>query len=344
MSENTGPAISFGNVGQAPWYKKPPFASQTAYVTLAFVVITLLVAAFAHNFLSHGNLLNTSKNFSYIAIVGLGSTLVIITGGIDLSVGSVMALVAVSTVIFMRLGSESLLAGIPYAVMIFAVLGGILLAALIGLINGLLIAKIKLSPFVTTLGMLSICRGATYVITQGRGQAPNGPNVDAFYSATDGMILGLPVPLAYMLIFAIIMGVALRHTRWGRYVFVLGGNERAAQLTGVAVDRVKISVYVLCAMSAGFAGILIAGWLGSAPSNLAQGYELKIIAASVIGGADLAGGVGGPVGAIIGSALIEVIRNGLALFGADTYWEQVFVGAIIIMAVLVDKLRTRQPE
>ena len=244
----------------------------------------------------------------------------------------------------MRVFTGSFLASIPYAVMIAAVCGGMALAAFVGLVNGLLIAKLKLSPFVTTLGMLSICRGATYVITQGRGQAPDGPNVDAFYSLTDGKIFGLPVPLAYLLVLALIMGVALRHSRWGRYVFVLGGNERAAQLTGVAVDRVKISVYVLCAMSAGFAGILIAGWLGSAPSNLAQGYELKIIAASVIGGADLAGGVGGPVGAIIGSALIEVIRNGLALFGADTYWEQVFVGSIILMAVLVDKLRTREPE
>jgi len=276
--------------------------------------------------------------------VGLGSTLVIITGGIDLSVGSVMALVAVMTAILMRMGSASFLAGIPYAVMIVAVAGGLLLAAMVGLINGLLIAKLGLSPFVTTLGMLSICRGATYVITQGRGQAPDGPNVDTFYALTDGKILGFPVPLAYLLVLAVIMAVALRHTRWGRYVFVLGGNERAAQLTGVAVARVKISVYVLCALSAGFAGILIAGWLGSAPANLAQGYELKIIAASVIGGADLAGGVGGPLGAIIGSALIEVIRNGLALIGADTYWEQVFVGSIIIAAVLVDKLRTREPE
>ena len=177
-----------------------------------------------------------------------------------------------------------------------------------------------------------------------QGQAPTGPQVDTFYSLTDGKLFGLPVPLVYVLILAVIMGVALRHSRWGRYVFVLGGNEKAAKLTGVPVDRVKISVYVLCALSAGFAGILITGWLGSAPANLATGYELKIIAASVIGGADLAGGVGGPVGAVIGSALIEVIRNGLALFGADTYWEQVFVGTIIILAVLVDRIRTREPE
>lgn len=344
MSQDVVQPVTFDNVGQARWYKRGPLSSQTAYVAAALVVITLLVSVFAHNFLSHANLLNTSKNFSYIAIVGLGSTLVIITGGIDLSVGSVMALVAVMTAILMRLGSATFLAGIPYAVMIVAVAGGLLLAAFIGLVNGLLISKIKLSPFVTTLGMLSICRGVTYVITQGRGQAPDGPYVDTFYALTDGQIFGFPVPLAYLLVLALVMGVALRHTRWGRYVFVLGGNERAAQLTGVAVARVKISVYVLCALSAGFAGILIAGWLGSAPANLAQGYELKIIAASVIGGADLAGGVGGPLGAIIGSALIEVIRNGLALFGADTYWEQVFVGSIIIMAVLVDKLRTREPE
>ena len=344
MSQDAAQPVSFDNVGLAPWYKRGPLSSQTAYVALALVVITLLVSVFAHNFLSYGNLLNTSKNFSYIAIVGLGSTLVIITGGIDLSVGSVMALVAVMTAILMRVATGTFLAQIPYAVMIAAVAGGLLLAALIGVLNGLLIAKLKLSPFVTTLGMLSICRGATYVITQGRGQAPDGPYVDTFYALTDGKLLGVPVPLVYLLAFALIMGIALRHTRWGRYVFVLGGNERAGQLTGVAVNRVKISVYVLSALSAGFAGILIIGWLGSAPSNLAQGYELKIIAASVIGGADLAGGVGGPVGAIIGSALIEIIRNGLALFGADTYWEQVFVGSIIIMAVLVDKLRTREPE
>ncbi len=344
MSQNVAGPLSFGNVGQARWWKRGALASQTAYVALAFVVITVLVAIFANHFLSTGNLLNTSKNFSYIAIVALGSTLVIITGGIDLSVGSVMALVAVLTAMLMKIFSTTALAGIPHAVWIVSVLCGLGAAALVGLINGLLIAKVRLSPFVTTLGMLSICRGITYVITQGRGQAPTGPQVDTFYALTDGKVLGLPVPLVYLAILAIVMGVALRHTRWGRYVFVLGGNERAAQLTGVAVARIKISVYVLCAMSAGFAGILIAGWLGSAPANLALGYELKIIAASVIGGADLAGGVGGPLGAVIGSALIEVIRNGLALFGADTYWEQVFVGTIIILAVLVDRVRTREAE
>ncbi|MDX7949830.1 ABC transporter permease [Lichenihabitans sp. Uapishka_5] len=344
MSDSVADPLSFSNVRERRWYKHSGFSSQTAYVATAFVAIAALVAIFAPHFLSTGNLLNTSKNFSYIAIVALGSTLVIITGGIDLSVGSTMALVAVVTTIVMKALAGTAVAAVPYLGITLAVVCGLGLAAFIGLINGLLIAKVRLSPFVTTLGMLSICRGATYVITQGRGQAPGGPQVNTFYAVTDGRLFGLPVALVYVLVLALIMGVVLRHTRWGRYVFVLGGNERAAKLTGVSVSRVKISVYVLCAMSAGLAGILIAGWLGSAPANLALGYELKIIAASVIGGADLAGGVGGPVGAVIGAALIEVIRNGLALFGADTYWEQVFVGTIIILAVLVDRLRSREPE
>ncbi len=344
MSQNVAEPLTFSNVGERRWYRHSGLSSQTAYVAAAFVVIPALVAIFAHNFLSYGNLLNTSKNFSYIAIVALGSTLVIITGGIDLSVGSVMALVAVLTAITMKSLAGTAVASVPYLGITLAAICGLAVSALIGFVNGILIARVRLSPFVTTLGMLSICRGITYVITQGRGQAPGGPQVNTFYALTDGKLFGLPVPLVYLLVLAVIMGVVLRHTRWGRYVFVLGGNERAAKLTGVSVSRVKISVYMLCAMSAGFAGILIAGWLGSAPANLALGYELKIIAASVIGGADLAGGVGGPAGAVIGAALIEVIRNGLALFGADTYWEQVFVGTIIILAVLVDRLRSREPE
>ena len=344
MTDKVADPLSFGNVGTARWWKRGVLASQTAYVAVALIVITALVAAFAHNFLSTGNLLNTSKNFSYIGIVALGSTLVIITGGIDLSVGSVMALVAVLTAMLMKVFATTALASIPYAGITAAVVCGLGVAVIVGMVNGLLIAKLGLSPFVTTLGTLSVCRGVTYVITQGRGQSPAGPYVDTFYALTDGKVLGLPIPLVYLAILAVIMGIALRHTRWGRYVFVLGGNEKAAQLTGVSVVRVKVSVYVLCALGAGFAGILIAGWLGSAPANLALGYELKIIAASVIGGADLAGGVGGPAGAIIGAALIEIIRNGLALFGADTYWEQVFVGTIIILAVLVDRIRTREPE
>lgn len=190
--------------------------------------------------------------------------------------------------------------------------------------------------------MLSICRGLTYVVTQGRGQAPSGPYVADFLALTNGRVGGLPAPALYMLVLAVVLGLALRHTAWGRHLYAVGGNETAAMRTGVRVARVKVGAYVLCSLSAGLTGILLAGWLGSAPANLANGYELRVIAASVIGGANLAGGAGGPVGAVVGSALIEVIRNGLVLGRVDAYWQDALIGLIIILAVLVDRLRTRE--
>jgi ribose transport system permease protein len=291
-------------------------------------------------FLSPGNLANVAKNFSFVGIVTLGVTLVIVTGGIDLSVGSTMALAAITCAIVMQAMSGTAIESIPLAGMIVSLVAGLGVAVLIGLANGLLIAKVGLSPFVTTLGMLSIVRGLAYAVTEGRGQAPTGADVNLFYDLTDGNIAGVPVAVIYLLVLAAILGVVLHHTAFGRHVFALGGNEKAAALTGVAVERVKIAVYVLSALSAGFAGILMVGWLGSAPANLATGYELTIIAAAVIGGANLTGGVGGPAGAVIGALLIEVIRNGLVLAGINAYWQIVLVGAIIILAVLVDRMRT----
>jgi ribose transport system permease protein len=275
-----------------------------------------------------------------VGIVTLGVTLVIITGGIDLSVGSTMALAAITCAIVMQALSGTAFDTIPLAGMVVSLGAGLGAALLIGLANGLLIARVGLSPFVTTLGMLSIVRGLAYAVTEGRGQAPTGPDVNLFYEITDGNIAGVPVAVIYLLVLAAIIGIVLHHTAFGRHVFALGGNEKAAALTGVAVERVKIAVYVLSSLSAGFAGILMVGWLGSAPANLATGYELTIIAAAVIGGANLSGGIGGPAGAVIGALLIEVIRNGLVLAGINAYWQIVLVGGIIILAVLVDRVRT----
>ena len=329
----------FGNVGRAAWWRSGFFASQTAYVLLAFLLITAGIAVVAENFLTPANLLRTSQNFSYIGIVALGATLVIITGGIDLSVGSVMALIAVVAMVFMKALAA---AGFGPLAMPLALVGALACAGLIGLVNGLLIARVGLSPFVVTLGMLSVCRGLTYVVTKGRSQAPGGEGVDLFYAITNGTLLGLPIPLVYLLVGAAVMGLVLHHTALGRHIFAIGGNEKAAALTGVPVERVKVGVYVISSLLAGFAGILMSGWLGAAQANLATGYELTIIAAAVIGGANLAGGAGGPVGAVIGAALIEVIRNGLVLAGADAYWQVTVIGAIIIFAALVDRLRSRR--
>lgn len=331
----------FTNIRRVAWHRRGFLSSQTAYVTLAFVVITLGVAVLAGNFTSVNNLLNISRNLSYIALISLGMTVVIITGGIDLSVGAVTALVAVCTMIVMRWVTEAGI-GVPGAGLVLPIAAGLGIAAFVGWLNGMMVARVGLSPFVTTLGMLSICRGLTYVITQGRGQPPIGPDLPAFLAITNGSIFGLPASVAYMLVAAVVLGWALHQTSWGRHLFAIGGNEQAAIRTGVRVTRVKVSAYVLCSLSAGLTGVLLTGWLGSAPANLASGYELRVIAASVIGGANLAGGAGGPIGAVIGAALIEVIRNGLVLGRVDAYWQDALIGLIIILAVLVDKLRTRQ--
>jgi ribose transport system permease protein len=327
---------------RSAWWRRSMPQTQTAYVAIAFAALIVVISILAPVFMTPRNLLNISKNFSFIALMSLGETLVIISGGIDLSVGSVCALSAVVTLMLMRLLSATAAAQVLGATIALATLLALVLAALIGLVNGLLIARIRLSPFVTTLGMLSVARGMTYVLTQGRAQYPVGPDVALFTRFANGTVLGLPTQLVYLLVLAVLMALALRHLVWGRHLYAVGGNAQAAALTGVRVPRVVVSVYVLSGLAAGFSGVLIAGWLGAAPANLATGYELRVIAAAVIGGANLAGGVGGAAGAVIGAALIEVIRNGFVLIGANTYWEEVFVGVIIIIAVLVDQLRTRR--
>ena len=329
-------------VTRPAWRRRGLPQTQTAYVAVAFAVLIVVIWVLAPVFMTPRNLLNISKNFSFIALMSLGETLVIISGGIDLAVGSVCALSAVVTMMLMRFLSDTTAAQLPGATIALAVLLALTLAGLIGLVNGLLIARVRLSPFVTTLGMLSVARGMTYVLTQGRAQYPTGPDIALFTRFANGAVLGLPTPLLYLLVLAVMMGLALRHLVWGRHLYAVGGNAQAAALTGVRVPRVVVSVYVLSGLAAGFSGVLIAGWLGAAPANLATGYELRVIAAAVIGGANLAGGVGRAAGAVIGAALIEVIRNGFVLIGANTYWEEVFIGVIIIIAVLVDQLRTRR--
>ena len=335
------PALLPARLRPAWWHRGMP-QTQTAYVAVAFAALIVVIWILAPVFMTSRNLLNISKNFSFIALMSLGETLVIISGGIDLSVGSVCALSAVVTLMLMRFLSATAAAQVPGATIALAVLLALALAALIGLVNGVLIARVRLSPFVTTLGMLSVARGMTYVLTQGRAQYPVGPDVAGFTRFANGAVLGLPTQLVYLLVLAVLMALALRHLVWGRHLYAVGGNAQAAALTGVRVPRVVVSVYVLSGLAAGFSGVLIAGWLGAAPANLATGYELRVIAAAVIGGANLAGGAGGAAGAVIGAALIEVIRNGFVLIGANTYWEEVFVGVIIIIAVLVDQLRTRR--
>ncbi len=337
-----GPNVqTFSNVGETKFWQRGFLASQSAYVLAALVVLMIVMSLLSPNFLTAGNLSNITRNFSFIAIATLGITLVIITGGIDLSVGSTIALSATVTSIVMSSMATANFYPFPGSALVLSVLAGLAAAGAVGLFNGLTIAKLKLSPFVTALGTLSMVRGVVYVATQGRGAFPTGPDKELFLLVTAGKVFDVvPIAFIYLLICALVMWVALNHTAWGKHVFAIGSNESAGRLTGVNVDRVKIQVYVLCSLAAGVNGIIISGWLGSAPANLATAYELTIIAAAVIGGANLAGGVGGAAGAIIGCILIEVIRNGLVLARVDPYWQQALVGAIIVAAVLVDRLRS----
>jgi ribose transport system permease protein len=217
---------------------------------------------------------------------------------------------------------------------------------IVGAINGVLIAYVGIPPFVATLGMLSFARSLAMVASNNTVVFQFGPDHDKLlYLGGGALLFGISNPVIYMIVLALITGFALRWTRFGRYVFSIGGNEKAAVLTGVPVRKIKVAVYMISALSAGIAGVIETGWLGAVTTNLGAGMELQVIAAAVIGGANLAGGIGTAFGALVGSALIEIIRNSLGLLGINAFWQGAFVGAFIIVAVSFDRIRNfRQAE
>ncbi|MGA8655602.1 MAG: ABC transporter permease [Chthoniobacterales bacterium] len=295
----------------------------------ALALMLLVLAVFIPQFRAIGNLTNITRNFSFVGIVALGMTLVILTGGIDLSVGSIWGVSAVVT-------ASLLTGGWP---LIAAIVTGLIVAAAVGLLNGLCITRLHMSPFVPTLATLSIARSLALIITRGRPISIYGQQQEVFLWIGGGDILGVPNPFILFVIMAVIFWILLSRTVWGRHVYAVGGNERTARLTGLNVDRLKVVVYVLSAICAGIAGVIQVSYLSSATADLGTGEELAVIAATVIGGTNLAGGEGTILGTVIGAIILEVLRNGLLLFGVDPYWQGVFVGAVIILAVSVDYFR-----
>lgn len=313
---------------------------QTFWVSLAAVIAFIVLSISSDVFATQQNLFNVTRNFAFVAIIGLGMTAVIITGGIDLSVGAVLALSGM--VIGMTMN-----AGMPFWEAALLALG---VALLVGFINGVMIAYVGMPPFVVTLGMLSIARSLAMVLSDNRMVYEFGPDQGQLTTLGGGFVnLGLPFleaikipnPVLFLIAMTVLLSLALRWTRWGRYLFAIGGNEEASNLTGVPVRRIKVSVYMYCSLCAGVAGILEVGWLGTITTGLGQGMELTVIAAAVIGGANLSGGIGTAFGAVVGAALIELIRNSLTLLGISTFWQGTFVGTFIIVAVLFDRLRSR---
>ncbi|HEV7283995.1 MAG TPA: ABC transporter permease, partial [Kaistia sp.] len=193
---------------------------------------------------------------------------------------------------------------------------------------------------VVTLGMLSVARSMALVLSNNKMVYQFGPDQALLLQLGGGTTLGIANPLIVLAVMALIAGFVFRWTGWGRHIFAIGGNEQAAVLTGVPVKRIKVGVYVISALTAGIAGVLMTGWLGSVTTNLGTGMELTVIAATVIGGANLAGGVGTAFGAVVGAALIEVIRNSLILLGISTFWQGAFVGSFIVIAVAFDRIRS----
>ncbi len=316
-------------------------ASQAFWVTIALVVICVIMGVWQPaSFATFDNFFNITRNFSFIGIMALGMVAVIATGGIDLSVGSVMGLVAVVCGLVLQAGS-------PWWA---AVLIGLAAGGIVGAINGVLVAYVGLSSFVVTLGMLSVARSVAVVLSGNRMIYEFGPGGPAFKVLGSGRLdlfrmgestLSLSYPLLVLIILTAAFAVVLKMTAWGRYILAIGGNENAALLTGVPVKRVKVQCYVASGLAAALAAVLNVGWSGSAINALGTGYELLAISAAVIGGANLLGGHGSAYGALIGAALIFVIRNALLMAGVDSNWQGTFVGVFLVTAVYLGKIRAK---
>ncbi|WP_271897900.1 ABC transporter permease [Candidatus Phyllobacterium onerii] len=311
-------------------------SSQTFWVLVAVILACIFLSFATDSFATSKNLYNITRNVTFVAIIALGMTLVIITGGIDLSVGSVLCLCSMILGVVMHAG---------YSIEV-GIAASIATALIIGACHGLLIAYIGMPPFVVTLATLSIARSLAMVASGNTVVFQFGPDHDKLLALGGGAwFFGIANPVVYMVVLALLTGFILRWTRFGRYIYAIGGNEHAAVLTGVPVRQIKVAVYMISSLSAGIAGIIQTGWLGAITTNIGTGLELQVIAAAVIGGAALAGGVGTALGAIVGAALIEVIRNSLGLLGINAFWQGCFIGGAILFAVLFDRMRKfRQSE
>ncbi len=295
---------------------------------IGLIVFSIVISFLSDRFLTSSNAFNVLRQASINAILAVGMTFVILTGGIDLSVGSIFAFSGAMTAYLVGTGYN----------FIIAIIIGLLFGALIGLINGFFISKGKLQPFIVTLAMMTIFRGATLVFTNGKPiSAGSGQNADLFSKIGNGYIFGIPNPIIIMIIVIAIGYFILTKTTIGRYVYAIGGNEEATKLSGVNVTRVKLFVYGMSGLLSALAGIIITARLASAQPTAGTGYELDAIAAVVLGGTSLAGGVGSVLGTIVGVLIIGILNNALNLLNVTSYYQLLAKGLVILIAVLLDR-------
>ncbi len=306
---------------------------------IALLLLVVVMALLSDRFLTAGNIWNILRQISVNVCISVGMTLVILTAGIDLSVGSILAFSGAVTAGLLKHGTE-----IPFLnlfvgyTVLGAILAGILAGALLGLVNGIAITRFEVPPFIATLAMLTMARGMTMLWTQGFPITGLG---DTFGMIGTGWFLKIPVPVW---ISAVVVGggvFLVRKTRIGRYIYAVGGNEKAARLSGLNITRIKNFVYVVTGALSAVGGIIVTSRLDSAQPNAGVMYELDSIAAVVIGGTSLSGGRGSVIGTVQGALIIGILNNGLVLLNVSPFWQQVIKGFVILLAVIVDKMNAR---
>jgi ribose/xylose/arabinose/galactoside ABC-type transport system permease subunit len=294
---------------------------------LGFVALCAVLSILSPVFFTSSNLFNVALQASVIAVLAFGQTFVILSRGIDLSVGSVLALSgAVMATFTGRFGVA------------IGLIVGLLLGGILGTTNGVFVTRAKVAPFVATLAMLAVARGLTYIYTGGQPITVHSVGFNSFGQGTFGPV---PVPVVIMFVVFFISLLVLTQTRFGRYVYAIGSNPEVTRLAGVPIDRYVVAVYAISGMLAGLGALILTARLGTADPNIAVGYELDVIAAVVVGGTSLFGGRGGVFGTLIGALIIAVVGNGMVLLNINPFWTQAVKGAIILLAVLPDSLRRK---
>lgn len=296
---------------------------------LGLALIVIVLSIITNDFLTVSNIFNVLRQISINALIAFGMTFVILTGGIDLSVGSILALSSAISAGLMASGMDTWL----------AILIGLLAGAVMGAINGVVIAKGRVAPFIATLATMTIFRGLTLVYTQGR--PITGLNSD-FAILGKGFFLEIPMPVIWMLISFAILYFILRHTTFGRHVYALGSNEEATRLSGISTSKVKVMVYAISGLFAAISGVILTSRLNSAQPTAGTSYELDAIAAVVLGGTSLSGGNGWIVGTLIGAMIIGVLDNGLNPLNVSSFYQSVVKGAVILLAVLIDRSKAKK--
>ena len=297
------------------------------WIVLVAALMMAVLSLSSPYFMTLGNMTNLMKQVSIVAILAAGQAVVIISGGIDLSVGSILALSAVTIGWLIENGVDPRI----------ATCAGLAMGTLAGWINGMVITRGKIPPFIATLGMLGIARGMALVITKGVSYQVLEP---LFLFIGNSKVLGLPVPLYFVVVvFAAVM-VMMHMTVFGRHVYAIGGDEKVARLEGIPVDRQKVKIYTLSGLLAAVAAVVLVGRLAATPPSVAQGIELQAIAAVIIGGVSFVGGRGIVITALVGAFIMAMITNGLNILGISSFYQQVLIGIVIIVAVWLDNLKS----